>query len=995
MDVTFRTLRGRQLLFSVLFVLAACLVPVAARAQEASIIGQVTDDTGAVLPGVTVTATSPALQVKQVVDVTNERGEYRLTPLPLGTYTVEYALEGFGTVKRADLRITAGFTARVDVWLIVSVLAETIAVSGEAPLVDVTSTTATTQLTRETLEVIPTGRNSIVALMIQAPGARPQLDWSFTTGNPQFKVFGELGEQWVALEGVVTSGPKTGTQGGNHYDYAAIEESTVSTVGNTAEAPTKGLQINVILKSGGDQFHGTGFFGGTNHRLEFNNVNDKLRARGVTGGNPVNSRWDGSGELGGRIIRNKLWFYYSTRRRAERVQTFNAFHDDGVTPSVSNQFQYFHTAKLSYQMNPSNKFIGFVQYDRQGGEATNNQFSSFDSRIYSPTQSTTSKIEWQGIRGDKYMSVQSGAWIWNVTRQCYSNNPATTDLLTSRTTGCSNNYGIDSFEGRNHTLGRLTWYKPNFFAGNHDFKAGFDYAAAHADRKISSRDGTKNKQTGFPKGPVGNYQLVYRTPPGSPELVPFAMDAYNNCYKDGQPDCVPKDLTHTLWTFVQDSWTIKRRLTFNLGARYAHAVGFIPEQCRATSEAPLQTVYPAKCWDRINFRTWNSITPRLHAAYDLTGNGRTVIKGGWGRFAHNWHSDELQMANENVHLVSRFLWHDLNGNKLFDPGEINFNLGPPDFVSTSLFTGGEDGLAGAVPNPTIKEPMSNEFSMSLERQLLQSFAVRATGIYSRQQVFRLQNNLRPYSVYNIPITRPDPGPDGVLATADDPGRSITFYEYPAALSARQFQQPMLVNGTRADDQKYTTVEIAASKRLDKRWMLMASYSATKIDVPHWQNTASTGNDFTMPGLQVFLATLDPNAEINSAYKIWESTGRLDGAYILPWAVQVSANFEHRSGQPWARTVNFAAPAGQPIPNITLRTEPIGARRLPNINLLHMRIEKAIRMSQGRKLALRLNIFNVTNINTEQSITQLSGVNFGRPGGVLPPRIAELGAEFSF
>ena len=235
----------------------------------------------------------------------------------------------------------------------------------------------------------------------------------------------------------------------------------------------------------------------------------------------------------------------------------------------------------------------------------------------------------------------------------------------------------------------------------------------------------------------------------------------------------------------------------------------------------------------------------------------------------------------------------------------------------------------------------------------------------------------------------------MLGTADDPGRSITFYEYSPALAARQFQQPMLVNGTSADDQKFTTVELAASKRLDKRWMLMASYSTTKIDMPHWQNTASTGNDFTMPGLQVFLTTLDPNAEINSAYKVRETTARADAAYILPWDVQVSANFEHRSGQPWARTVNFAAPAGQPIPTIVLRTERIGAQQLPDINLLHMRIEKAMRMAQGRKLALRLNIFNVTNINTEQSVTQLSGANFGRPGGVLPPRIAELGAEFSF
>jgi outer membrane receptor protein involved in Fe transport len=483
------------------------------------------------------------------------------------------------------------------------------------------------------------------------------------------------------------------------------------------------------------------------------------------------------------------------------------------------------------------------------------------------------------------------------------------------------------------------------------------------------------------------------------------MDAYNNCYKDGQPECVPKDLTHTTWLYLQDSWTIARRLTLNLGARYAHAAGFIPEQCRSASDAPLQTVYPAKCWDRIDFPTWNSVVPRLHAAYDLKGDGKTVIKGGFGRFAHNWHSDELQMANENVHLVSRFLWHDLNGNKLFDPGEINFDLSGPDFVSTSLFTGGEDGLAGAVPNPNLKEPMSNEFSLSVERELMRNFAIRATGIYSRQQVFRVQNNLRPYSVYNIPVTNPDPGPDGVLGTADDPGKAITFYEYPAALAARQFQQPMLVNGTPADDQKYKTFEIAASKRLDRRWMLMASYSATKIYIPHVQNTASTGNDFTNPGLQVFLSTLDPNSEINTLYNLWEWTGRLDGAYIFPKAVQVSANFEHRSGQPWARTVNFRAPAGQPIPTIVLRTEPIGTQRLPNINLLHMRVEKSFRMAQGRRVSARLNIFNMTNINTEQSITQLSGVNFGRPGGtggggggglgVLSPRIAELGVEYSF
>jgi hypothetical protein len=195
------------------------------------------------------------------------------------------------------------------------------------------------------------------------------------------------------------------------------------------------------------------------------------------------------------------------------------------------------------------------------------------------------------------------------------------------------------------------------------------------------------------------------------------------------------------------------------------------------------------------------------------------------------------------------------------------------------------------------------------------------------------------------------------------------------------------------DQTFKSYEVALSKRLSNRWLGMASYSSTNVDIPFAQNTASTGNDFTMPGLQVFLATLDPNAEINSALKYREWTARASGAYIFPFDIQVSANFESRSGTPYARTVSFTG--GQQITSQVVRVEPIGTRRLPTINLLHMRAEKTFRVTQGQRVSLRLNVYNVTNISTVQTLTQLSGPNFELPLAIMPPRIAEIGVQYEF
>ena len=442
---------------------------------------------------------------------------------------------------------------------------------------------------------------------------------------------------------------------------------------------------------------------------------------------------------------------------------------------------------------------------------------------------------------------------------------------------------------------------------------------------------------------------------------------------------------------MQDSWTLARRLTLNLGLRYARDDGFLPEQCRDTAAPPLEVVFPAQCYPRIQFNIWNPITPRLHAAYDVTGDGKTVLKGGWGLYAHLRGIDELQMANQLADSIATYTWRDLNGNTLFDPGEVNFDPNGPDFVARRVEVG--QALSGAVPNPDEKEPMSHELSLTLERQLIPNLAVRVTGIYSRTtNTYRVQNNLRPYEAHNVPITNPDPGPDGRLGTADDPGTSITYWEYPTALRGTAFQEPMLINDSKSDS-SYRSFEVAVSRRLVDRWMFMGSYSATKLDVPYVANTAGV-TDFTGGGgLTVILATYDPNAEIFAANKTWEWLARASGAYIFPADVQISANFEHRSGDPWARQVSFTG--GRTIPQIRLRVEPIGARRLPNLNLLNMRVEKSFRLPDGHRLAVQANIYNALNINEALGVTPLSGPNFLIPTSITPPRIGEVGVTYSF
>jgi Carboxypeptidase regulatory-like domain len=921
--------------------------PAAGQATQAAIIGVVADSSGAVLPGVTVAAAGPALQVAQVETVTNDRGEYRLGPLPVGTYTVTYELQGFQTVKREGVRMAVGFVATLDQVMSLGTVTETITVSGTSPVVDVTNPATSVDLSSEGLEVLPTTRDGLKAFMAQVPGMRTNLDVgaSSMTDTIVIRAYGQQGAPWQMLEGIMfASSGGNGVQGA-HVDFNAIESTRLQTVGSSAEMPRRGPFIDSVAKSGGNDFHGELVAYGSSDGLEGDNVNDELRAQGVRSVPKLHGMWDYSGAVGGRIIRNKLWFFVSGRSEGYNREILNAFYEDG-TPILIETDQAFHAEKLQWQVSERNKatffYHGALDIQRRGAS----QFRPAESMEIHRGPVSMYKGEWQHVRGSSMVaSLQYGNWYKHA---FYYSLPiyegtgtakvSTIDTATQYVTGThlSDNRVEDYF--RNHAKGSVSFFGSNFIKGTHQLKTGFDYLFGGYPHKQGDKGG-------------GNYQLRFNNG------APFQIETYNYPVR-------PFNDSHYLGIYAQDSWSINHRLTLSLGLRYAYDNAYAPPQCNAPSQFGA-----AQCWDRIQMRIWHSWVPRIHAAYDLFGDGKSVIKGGYGRFVNLREvNPEIVNANRNNRAGSLWTWRDLNNNRDYDSGEVNLDPNGSDFRSIS-------GVTDAVPNPVEPQPKSDEFSLTFEREVLRNLGVRTTAVYARNfNLRRLQELYRPYEIYNIPITRPDPGPDGLVGSTDDPNKTMTYWEYPAALGGRQFAGTMLVGWP--GQQTFKTIEVAGTKRMSGGWQANVSLSFTKTDSVF---------DDRQP--------LNPNSEINTAQDYWEYTTKVSGGYILPWEIVASANFERRQGLPQSRQHQFTG--GTTIASIVLNTDPLGTIRLPDTNLIDFRFAKRMRIGGSHTLEGRFDFFNVMNANFVTGRNLRSGSTYLVPSSIILPRILQVGVTYNF
>ena len=922
--------------------LTAPAVLVAQTTDRAGIEGKVADQGGGVLPGVTISITSPALLGGARSTVTEAEGRYRFAALPAGTYQITFELAGFKKITR-EVRLDTGFVATLNETLGVGAIEESVTVNAESPVVDIRTTGVSTNLNKDALEKLPTSR-SMWQLMNLAPGIRVSgADVGGTAVGTQqgYSNYGtSTGGNKPTLDGVDTREDAGGA--GFYYDYGAFQEVQIKAMGNDAEMATPGTQFMGILKSGGDKFHGSGFYAWETPSLQANNITDQLRGRGVTDGNPLIAYRDGNVDLGGPVLKRKLWFYGSYRNQMIKTGVVGYIASPGpdnilaTADDVPGEYLVTLTnltGKLTGQISPKHRFSGFVQaqtkdYPERNADAYRFRESTWH-QVFKPL---AGKGEWSWTVSDRtYVNAFVGRWKYVTDGLNWTEDAPAYDTVTLRYWG--------RFNTSPYTGGRDRWqynasaskYVPDLWGGSHEIKVGGEFTdegrTYDAPAKSSGRDYQLRFQSGVP------YQVVVSNYP------------YNTL-----------DKLKTQSVYVRDAWRFGDRATVNAGVRYEGYHIYLPPQSR-----PAGRFYPAGDYPEKEVLTWRNWAPRIGLSYPLDKNNRTVVKATYGWFNFATQATYGDTYNGNSANTTTYRWFDLNGNRDYDDGELG------SFVTAT-------GSSASAVNPDLKQPKTHEITTSIERRIASNFSARASYVY-RREIDRYQNVnvLRPYDAYNVPTTTTDPGPDGLLGTPDD-GGPVTYYEYGAAYAGSAFIQNVDIN-TPGYENSYHNIEVAAQKRLSNKWQLVTSVLATHLD--EWRSGPPT----------------TPNAEIYPKSKYWEWNFKISGSYELPWGIQSAAVFTSQSGSVWARDARFTLGLPRTTALVLLMEDP-ASNRLPTQNMLNLRFEKRQKVGFGTA-AFQLDIFNVTNTNVETGVTTRSGTTFGQITGIISPAIARLGVQFTF
>ncbi len=957
----------------VLCALALVMVPRAeAQLSQGRLAGMITDAQGAVLPGVTVTVTSPALIGTQST-ATQADGRYLFPALPSGTYTLTFELSGFQRLIRENVQVVLGQTISLDVQLALASLAESVTVTGDSPVIDITTTKVGSDLKGEALIAVPNSTDVWGALS-ESPGVRMQgfdVGGSHKSQQSGYEAFGVQNQAKVVSDGIDHTEGVGGT--GFYEDYYANEEVAVSSLGNDVEMNSPGASIVTTIKSGGNTFKGLENFAYEPGKfVGSNGAANEVAGRGYTC--PINGLgvaqcdnpnllfWEGHADLGGPIMRDKAWFYGA----------YNQFHIDkqvaGIAQSVATDLGLFQneTTKGTYKLGAKNTLIGYYQRGRK--QKPDRNLSSLNppqSVLAQDSVSWMGKGEWQSVLSNRaFLSVNGGEFhlAWPMVPAV---NPATTPPLKLDATGGVGGAGWNAFTSERRkpqVKAQMTYFIAGGSGGSHDLKFGFEDIYDWYNLGIN--------------GQSGPYRIEYNAA-GVPYKIRFAdvgtPGAYGSAWTTGA------NVDQHYAGYAQDRWSPSNRMTITAGFRIdyqrvgytsstrAPVVGGVISPVDGTMVFPTSSNIPDG-----TFYTNTNIAPRVGISYTLDSKGATVLKAFYGRYYNNM-ADGYSGANPSGTSYADYAFTDLNHSGLYTgPQELGKLLN-------------RIGTSAAPVDPNTKTPYTDEASATIEHQFWGESSVRATYVRKMQRQFTefYVNNMADAWIGKLTV----PTVQNYL------GVNYNLVDVPDALA----NNTTTTYTNYADgDFTYDTVELAFTKRAGKFfYQASGDYQwrneLRSADIPDYGGNSPLTTDPLSPSPQFSPNLAAPNRQKTTMYSL-----QMAGHYTFAYDIGVGLNYRFQSGFNWAPIVPNGA-VNLNICNIecSFFTQNLSSNRSDNVNLLNLRIDKSIPISGRFKAMVMLDVYNLLNADPVTNFDLALGPTYKQVIAVLDPRVFQMGFRLEF
>jgi hypothetical protein len=969
----------RRIVDSALFA-SLLLLPGVASAQS-TIAGAVRDTTGAVLPGVTVEVSSPVLIEKIRAAVTDGQGRYSVVELRPGAYVVTFSLAGFRTVRREGIEVVANASVPINAELQVGAVEETITVAGATPVVDVQQAGQRQVLNRETLDALPSARQYVNAGVVM-PGIKltgPTMGGTTSTILQSYLIARgrSASENTMEVDGMDVRSPRGDNQQAVN-NFAMAQEVTYQINAISADAAGGGVRITMIPREGGNTFAGDVFVSGMHHAWQSDNITPALQARGLPTPDATRHMYEITPAFGGRIIRDRLWFFGSGRLNRALLAPAGARYADG-RPGYNDTRADNLSGRITWQATPRNKLTVYHdQAFRYQSHYTGRAGQDWETvpTIFPTGHNFVENVKWTSTATNRLLLEggysshgyknglnvpQPGVLKERGTPEWYAS-ASRTDLVLGTTTTAGGNGCCNFFRQPSHVVQSAMSY----VTGSHSFKTGIQWRTGGVDVTAEENNGA--------------LQQRYRN--RVPDSVSVAA----------QPSHTRAWVSPDIGVYAQDAWTIKR-FTLNAGVRFEHWRGEI----RAT-DMPAGRFVAARSVETFQpLPTFNDVNPRLSAVYDLFGNARTALKVSASRYVAQYgagvHVSQFNPISTASDVRNWFDCALVPGTSTCSGSVLSTNR--DDIAQDNEIGPSNIRNFGTSParraDPDLKREFNWDYSLSVQHELAPRIALIGAWYHTR---FGNLQGLR-----NVLVDVADYAPFQV-ANPLDTREMITVYNLNRA---KQGQVDNVVRASEINRRTYNGFEATMQARLPKGGTLVGGWFA--------ERTVSVTCDTNDPNPLRFcdqtgklhqelgrVAALPFRHEFKLALSSplpWDFKGALSvtsfpgvGGFLLGTASDPVSYL----------TIDWVVPAdlfpGGRTQSVTVALNPPGSRYLPRFSQVDASVKRTIRAGRTQ-IEPGVAVFNLLNSSVVLQEIRTFGPALGQPLNTLQGRFLKLEVLFKF